>query len=369
MAGLAIAVAAGMSGAALARMMESQEHRFEAVVLADGLENPWGLAFLPDGRMLVTERPGRLRIIDDGEGLSAPVEGVPDVFARGQGGLLDVVLHPGHTTNGWIYLSHAVDADGGARTAISRARLDGMALRDLETVFVAENPGSGSVHFGSRIAFGADGKLYVSAGERGNANQAQNPKNHNGTVLRLNDDGSVPPDNPFVGRDEALASIFTFGHRNPQGMFRHPVRDEIWLHEHGPQGGDEINRLVAGANYGWPVVTFGRSYAGFAIGEGSAKAGMEPPLHHWTPSIAPSGMAFYDGEAFPRWRGNLFVGSLKFRYLARLVLDGTRVVSEERLIEREFGRVRDVRQGPDGLIYVLTDERDGQLIRLQPVSE
>lgn len=362
-------VAAGASDAALAQSMESQEHRFEVVVLAEGLENPWGFAFLPDGRILVSERPGRLRIAEDGKDLSAPIAGVPEVFARGQGGLLDIVLHPDYATNGWIYMSHAVAGDGGARTAVSRARLDGAALRDLETVFVARNPGSGGVHFGSRIAFGADGKLYVSVGERGNPNQAQNPKNHNGTVLRLNDDGSIPFDNPFVGRDDALPSIFTYGHRNPQGMFRHPVRDEIWVHEHGPQGGDEINRLVAGANYGWPVITFGRSYAGLPIGEGSAKPGMEQPLHQWTPSIAPSGMAFYDGDAFPRWRGNLFVGSLKFRYLARLVLDGTRVVSEERLIEREFGRVRDVRQGPDGLIYVLTDESDGQLIRLQPVSE
>lgn len=358
-----------ISGSATAQVMESQEHRFEVVVLAEGLSNPWGLAFLPDGRMLVTERPGRLRIVEDGRELSAPVAGVPEVSARGQGGLLDVVLHPDHATNGWIYFSHAVAGDGGARTAVSRARLDGEALRDLETVFVARNPGSGGVHFGSRIVFGDDGKLYVSAGERGNANQAQNPKNHNGTVLRLNDDGSVPSDNPFVGRDDALPSIFTYGHRNPQGMVRHPARGEIWVHEHGPQGGDEINRLVGGANYGWPVVTFGRSYAGFPIGEGSAKTGMEPPLHHWTPSIAPSGMAFYDGDAFPRWRGNLFVGSLKFRYLARLVLDGTRVVSEERLIEREFGRIRDVRQGPDGLIYVLTDESDGKLVRLQPVSQ
>ena len=358
-----------ISGSAVAQVMKSQEHRFEAVVLADGLENPWGLAFLSGGRMLVTERPGRLRIVEEGKELSAPIAGVPEVFASGQGGLLDIVLHPDHARNGWIYFSHAIAGDGGARTAVSRAKFDGAALRDLETVFVARNPGSGGVHFGSRIAFGADGKLYVSAGERGKANQTQNPKNHNGTVLRLNDDGSVPSDNPFVGRDDALPSIFTYGHRNPQGMFRHPARGEIWVHEHGPKGGDEINRLVGGANYGWPVVTFGRSYAGFPIGEGSAKTGMTPPLHHWTPSIAPSGMAFYDGDAFPRWRGNLFVGSLKFRYLARLVLDGTRVVSEERLIEREFGRVRDVRQGPDGLIYVLTDESDGKLIRLQPVSE
>lgn len=339
------------------------------MVLADELENPWGLAFLADGRILVTERPGRLRVFTPGEGLSAPISGLPEVAAHGQGGLLDILLHPDHAVNGWIYMSYAIPHDGGARTAVSRARLDGETLGDLETIFVAENPGSGGVHFGSRLAFGGDGKLYVSVGERGNANQAQNAKNHNGTVLRLNDDGSVPADNPFVGHAAALPSIFTYGHRNPQGMIRHPTRDEIWVHEHGPKGGDEINRLIGGANYGWPVVTFGRSYAGFPIGEGSAKAGMEPPLHQWTPSIAPSGMAFYDGDAFPRWRGNLFVGSLKFRYLARLVLDGTRVVSEERLIEREFGRVRDVRQGPDGMVYVLTDESDGQLIRLQPVSE
>jgi aldose sugar dehydrogenase len=367
--GYTAVIAAVSSAPARADVIESQAHRFEAVVLAGDLENPWGLAFLPDGRMLVTERPGRLRVFEDGKGLSAPVSGVPEVAARGQGGLLDVVLHPDYAANGWIYMSHAVAHEGGARTAVSRARLDGGALRDLETVFVAKNPGSGGVHFGSRIAFGADGKLYVSVGERGNANQAQNPKNNNGTVLRLNDDGSVPSNNPFVGRDDALPSVFTYGHRNPQGMIRHPLRNEIWVHEHGPLGGDEINLLVGGANYGWPVVTFGRSYSGFPIGEGSAKAGMTPPLHHWTPSIAPSGMAFYDGDAFPRWRGNLFVGSLKFRYLARLVLDGTRVVSEERLIERDFGRVRDVRQGPDGLIYILTDEDDGQLIRLQPAPE
>lgn len=369
----AVACLAGaglISAADLAQgqVFDSREHRFEAVVLTGGLANPWGLAFLPDGRMLITERPGRLRIFDAGTGLSRPLSGLPEVFARDQGGLLDVVPHPDYADNGWIYLTYAMPADGGARTAISRARLDGLALRDLESVFVAQNPGSGGRQFGSRIAFGSDGKLYVSIGERGDPDAAQNLQNHNGTVLRLNADGSVPPDNPFVGRADALPSVYTYGHRNPQGMIRHPLRDEIWLHEHGPQGGDEINRLVAGANYGWPVVTFGRSYAGFPIGEGSAKPGMQPPLYHWTPSIAPSGMAFYEGDAFPNWRGNLFVGSLKFRYLARVVLDGTRVVSEERLVEQAFGRIRDVRQGPDGLIYILTDESDGRLIRLQPVA-
>lgn len=368
------AVAAGVIWAVFspppvaAQTIQSNEHAFEAVTIVENLENPWALAFLPDGRMLITERDGRLRLVVDGKLLDAPVSGVPEVFARGQGGLLDIALHPDHATNGWIYMSYARPAEDGARTAVFRARLDGAALRDVETVFVAENPGGGGLHFGSRLAFGSDGKLYVSAGDRGQADKAQDPTNNNGTVLRLNDDGSIPPDNPFVGRDDALPSIFTFGHRNPQGMIFHPERDEIWVHEHGPKGGDEINRLKSGANYGWPVVTFGRSYAGFPIGEGSFKAGMEPPLHHWTPSIAPSGMAFYTGDAFPRWRGNLFVGSLKFRYLARVVLDGTRVVAQERLIEGDFGRVRDVRQGPDGLIYVLTDESDGRLIRLQPAG-
>lgn len=354
---------------ARADVIESQEHRFEVETLAAGLQNPWALAFLADGRMLITERPGRLRVLTPGQELSAPVAGLPEVFARGQGGLLDVVPHPDHAANGWIYFSYAMPDDRGARTAVGRARLDGTTLRDFERVFVAQNPGSGGRHFGSRIAFGADGKLYVSAGDRGNADAAQDVMNHNGTVLRLNDDGSVPADNPQIDRPGALRSTFSYGHRNPQGMIAHPTRNEIWVHEHGPQGGDEINRLVGGANYGWPVVTFGRSYAGFSIGEGSSKAGMEPPLHHWTPSIAPSGMAFYDGDAFPRWRNNLFVGSLKFRYLARLTLDGTRIIAEERLIAGDFGRIRDVRQGPDGLIYVLTDESDGQLIRLRPAPE
>jgi len=346
----------------------SGETAFEAVVVAGGFEHPWGLAFLPDGRMLVTERPGRLRVVTAKGEVSDPVSGLPEVFGLGQGGLLDVILHPDHASNGWIYMSYARPADAGHRTAVLRARLVETALRDVETIFVAKNPNSGGRHFGSRLAFGRDGKLYVSVGERGSPDQAQNLSNHNGTVLRLNDDGSIPADNPFIDRKGALPSTFTYGHRNPQGMAVHPDRGEIWVHEHGPKGGDEVNLLKAGANFGWPLVTFGRSYAGFSIGEGSSKPGLAAPLHHWTPSIAPSGMTFYTGDAFPAWRGNLFVGSLKFRYLARMVLDGTRVVSEERLLEDQFGRVRDVRQGPDGLIYLLSDENDGQLVRLQPAS-
>lgn len=354
------------SGAATADVQKSQVADFEAVVVANGLDHPWGLAFLPDGQMLVTERDGNLRRITRDGSVSAPISGVPEVFARGQGGLLDVVLHPDYASNGWLYLSYAKSGVNGARTAVARARLDGEALRDVTTIFVADNASSGGVHFGSRLAFDPDGKLYVSVGERGQADEAQDLSNHNGTVLRLSDDGSIPEDNPFIGRAGVHPSTYSYGHRNPQGMAVHPVRGEVWVHEHGPQGGDEINLVKSGANYGWPRVTFGRSYSGFSIGEGTGAPGLEPPLHHWTPSIAPSGMAFYTGAAFPGWNGNLFVGSLKFQYLARVVLDGTRVVSEERLIEDQFGRIRDVRQGPDGMLYVLTDEGEGRLVRIQP---
>jgi glucose/arabinose dehydrogenase len=341
---------------------------FETVVVADGLEHPWGLAFLPDGRMLVTERPGNLRIVSKKGAVSDPLTGLPDIFAERQGGLLDVVLHPQYEANGWIYFSYASPAPDGARTAVARARLAGSALTDVETIHIADNPGSSGGHFGSRLTFGPDGKLFVTAGERNRAREAQSLANNNGSVLRLNDDGSIPSDNPFVGQASALASIFSYGHRNPQCLALHPTRGEVWLHEHGPQGGDEINLLMPGANYGWPVVTFGLSYSGDPIGIGPGAPGFEQPLHHWTPSIAPSGMAFYTGDAFPAWKGSLFVGSLKFRHLVRVELDGTKVVAQERLLENSFGRIRDVRQSPDGLIYVLTDDPNGKLVRLQPVA-
>lgn len=363
---IATMIGLSMPVTAMAETQTSQGAEFEAVVVADGLEHPWGLAFLPDGRMLVTERNGNLRVVTPDGQVSDPVLGLPEVAARGQGGLLDVILHPDYGSNGWLYLSFSRSGQKGTGTAIARARLDDTGLRDVATIFVAENEASGGRHFGSRMAFGPDGKLYVSVGDRGQDDKAQNLTNHNGTVLRLNDDGSVPSDNPFVGQANALPSTFSYGHRNPQGMAVHPIRGEVWVHEHGPQGGDEINLLKAGANYGWPLVTFGRSYSGFPIGEGTSAPGLEPPLYHWTPSIAPSGMAFYTGAAFPGWKDNLFVGSLKFQYLARVVLDGSRVVTEERLLEDQFGRIRDVRQGPDGLLYVLTDEDDGRLVRLQP---
>ena len=362
-----ILAVAGASTPLSAQTVTSQKQTFRTVVVTDSLEHPWSMAFLPDGRMLVTERPGRLRVIVDGRLQAQPISGVPRVLAKGQGGLLDVIVHPDFAKNGWIYLSFAAPRRRGAHTAVARARLDDNRLVDVRMIFKANNLARGGVHFGSRLVFGADGKLYVTVGERGDSDKAQELNSHNGTTVRLNDDGTVPDDNPFRNSAGALPEIYSYGHRNPQGMVRHPVSGAIWLHEHGPQGGDEINIVSAGVNYGWPVITYGRSYAGFSIGEGVAKPGLAQPLLHWTPSIAPSGMAFYTGDKFPGWRSNLFVGSLKFRHLVRVELDGERVVSQERLLEGTFGRVRDVRQGPDGLLYILTDEDAGAVIRLEPV--
>lgn len=360
--------ALALSAPAGAQTVQSQKQAFRPVVVVSGLDHPWSLAFLPEGRMLVTERPGRLRLIANGRLQPGSVSGVPEVVARGQGGLLDVILHPDYADNGWIYLSFAAPSPRGAHTAVARARLEGDRLVDLKIIFKANNIAGGRVHFGSRMAFGGDGKLYITVGERGDSDKAQELDSHNGTVVRLNDDGTVPDDNPFVNTAGAMPEIYSYGHRNPQGMARRPDSGAIWLHEHGPQGGDEINIVRAGVNYGWPVITYGRSYVGFSIGEGSEKPGLAQPILHWTPSIAPSGMAFYTGDKFPAWRGNLFVGSLKFRHLVRLELDGERVVAQERLLENAFGRIRDVRQGPDGFLYLLTDEDEGALIRLEPAA-
>ncbi len=363
-------VAAVVAVPAAAESHTSEKQTFRTVIVASGLDHPWSLAFLPDGRMLVTERPGRLRVIAaDGTLLATPVAGVPVVYARGQGGLLDVLPHLDFAANGLVYLSYAAPGDGGASTAVARGRLVGNdRLSQVETIFEAMPKSSGGRHFGSRMVWGPDGKLYISAGERGNGEWAQMRDRQPGSVLRLNEDGSVPADNPFVGRPGMRPEIFTWGHRNPQGLMVHPLRGEIWEQEHGPRGGDEINILQPGANYGWPVITFGTAYSGLPMGEGTAKPGMEQPIWHWTPSIAPSGMAFYSGDAFPAWRGDLFVGSLKFRYLERLELDGAQVTHREELLRDALGRIRDVRQGPDGRLYILTDEDDGVLVRLEPAA-
>ncbi len=341
---------------------------FRLVKAAGGLENPWGLAFLPDGRMLVTERPGRLLLLGASDARTV-VAGLPRVDARGQGGLLDVAVDPAFGENRYVYLTYAAPGPNGTSgTALARARLEENRLAGFEVLFETPRKTSSSIHYGSRIVFGRDGSLYVSLGERGDRDRARDLGDHRGKVLRLKADGSVPPDNPFAARQGALREIFTYGHRNVQGMAVHPETGAIWAHEHGPRGGDEINVLKAGADYGWPLVTYGKEYVGGSIGEGVSKPGVEEPLLQWTPSIAPSGMAFYDGDRFPGWKGNLFVGALAGEHLRRVVLRGDRVVSEEVLLKGRIGRVRDVRQGPDGLLYLLTDERNGALYRLEPAD-
>lgn len=331
--------------------------------IGDGLKEPWGMAFLPDGRILVTEKSGKLRIVENGKLLPTPVSGVPKVVDSGQGGLLDVVLHPKYAENGWIYLSYSGKGDGGVGTEVIRAKLKDNALVNSETIFRQAPKLSGGNHFGSRIVFDRAGYLYITMGDRGEQDRAQKLNQHVGKIVRLHDDGSVPKDNPFAGNREALPEIFSYGHRNAQGAALNPNTGSIWAHEHGPQGGDEINILKAGTNYGWPVITYGVNYfTGTKIGEGTQKTGMAQPLYKWVPSIAPSGMAFYTGDAYPSWKGSLFVGALKFQTLVKLSLDGDKITKEERLFEG-IGRVRDVRQGPDGLLYILAGDR---LLQLQP---
>lgn len=343
---------------------------YRLVEVAKGLQFPWSLAFLPDGRLLVTERPGRLRIVAADGSLSAPIAGLPPVYANGQGGLLDVALDPAYADNHRIYFSYAEpDFFGMAGTAVARAVLGDGVLTQLEVIYRQEPKAEGNAHFGSRLAFAPDGTLFITQGERYlHRDGAQTLDNDYGKVVRINPNGSVPLDNPFVRHAGARPEIWSYGHRNVQGAAIHPQTGELWTHEHGAMGGDEINLDRAGRNYGWPVITWGRDYDGTAIGVGTTKDGMEQPLHYWDPSIAPSGMAFYAGKAFPKWRGSLFVGSLKFRFLDRLELDGTKVVREERLLTELGERIRDVRVGPDGFVYVATDSAEGRILRLEPVS-
>ena len=338
--------------------------------VAKGLLHPWALQFLPDGRMLVTERPGRMRLIGKDGRLSPPLQGVPEVVAQSQGGLLDVALGPDFARSGLIYFTYSEPRRGRNGTSLARAKLvrsgDGGRLEDVRVIFRQEPAASGGLHFGSRLAFAKDGTLFVTLGERFQRDYAQDLSRHWGKVIRINPDGSVPRDNPFVGREGALPEIWSYGHRNPQAAAIHPVTGKLWIVEHGARGGDEINIPEAGKNYGWPVITYGIDYSGAKIGVGTKKEGMEQPIYYWDPSIAPSGMAFYTGDLFPQWKGNLFVGALVQEHLARLVLDGEKVVAEERLLTDLHERIRDVRQGPDGALYLLTDSAEGRVLRVVP---
>ena len=338
--------------------------------IASGLVNPWSLAFLPDGRLIVTERPGRMRIVSKDGKLSAALLGVPQVFARSQGGMHDVVLDRNYAQNGTIYICFAEQANGGGRTSLARAKLaDGATPRldDLKVIFRQEGPLSSGNHFGCRIAQAADGNLFLTMGDHfAYRNEAQNLANHIGKIVRVTPDGVAPPDNPFVGRNDAKPEIWSYGHRNAQGAALHPQSGKLWMHEHGPRGGDEINIAEAGKNYGWPVIGYGIDYSGAKIHESAHKAGMEQPIKYWVPSIAPSGMAFYTGDLFPSWRGSLFVGALAGQILVRLDVRGDTVGAEERLLRELNERIRDVRAGPDGALWLATDSSSGRILRVAP---
>lgn len=345
-------------------------------VLARGLENPWSMAWLPDGSMLLTERPGRVRVFKDGALMPAPIPGVPEVFASGQGGLLDVAAHPKFAENRLVYFTYAHGERDANKTRVARARFDGIRLTDWQVIFENSRTKTGGQHFGSRMAWLPDGTLLVSIGDGGNPpveldgdlirKQAQNLGSHFGKIIRITDDGGVPKDNPFVGRRDADPAVWSYGHRNIQGMAWDPINKRLWISEHGALGGDELNLARPGKNYGWPVVTFSKEYL-FArtISKETTRPGMEDPALVWMTAIAPSGLAVYSGEAFPQWKGDLFAGGLIKQDIRRIKLDaGGRVILEEAIRMRE--RVRDVRQGPDGLLYVLTDEENGSLIRIAP---
>ncbi len=330
-------------------------HKVSAEILAEGLENPWSMAFLPDGRILIAERPGRIRIFADNELKPETIVGLPAIWSHGQGGLLDIVLHPDYEDNRLIYLAYASQENGIGNTTIARARLEGNSLRDTEVLFKGDPATDSKYHFGCRIVFDRDKYMYFTIGDRGVMENGQMKSNHHGKVMRLHADGSIPNDNPFVGQEDAKPEIWNYGHRNIQGMTLHPVTGQLWSHEHGPKGGDEVNLEIKGANYGWPVVSFGINYNGTIITNDTTLPGMTDPLHYWVPSIAPCGMCFVTSDKYPDWSGNLLVGALAGQQIQRLVFnENNKVVHTEKLFEG-MARFRDIRQGPDGYIYVLTE--------------
>lgn len=337
------------------QIVTAKDTPFTAELLIDEMQIPWGIAFLPDGALLVTEKSGKIIHFKDGK--KTKIDKVPKVYARGQGGLLDIVVHPDYENNGWIYITYASPEgeEKGGNTALLRAKLKNNSLTNKELLYKASPNTTKGQHYGSRIVFDKDGYLYFSIGERGARDvNPQDLTRDGGKIYRLNADGSIPEDNPFVGTDGAKTAIYSYGHRNPQGLDIHPETGAVWNHEHGPRGGDEINIVKKGANYGWPVITYGINYSGTEITDKKKMDGMEQPVHYWVPSIAPSGMAFVTTDTYGNWKGSILAGSLAFQYLERLEMDGTTVKSREKLMEG-LGRVRDVRQGPDGIIYVAVE--------------
>lgn len=336
--------------------------------LAEGLNHPWSMAFLPDGRMLVTERAGALRYVSQGGAVSAPIKGLPPIYSEDQGGLLDVVLDPDFAQNSLIYFSFSKGDDDANSTAVARAKLQGDTLQNVRIIFEQKPKVSSSKHYGSRLVFDGNGHLFITLGERFSYREdAQTLDNHHGKLVRIHPDGSVPQDNPFANTKNALPEIYSFGHRNIQGAALHPQTGKLWIHEHGPRGGDEINIPQPGKNYGWPLVSFGRKYIGFNIPDRlPERDDLTYPIYQWTPSIAPSGMMFYTGDKYDGWTGNLFVGALAGSHVARLELDGQKVVNEEQLLTGKGMRFRALKQGPDGLIYILTDSANGKILRLMP---
>jgi glucose/arabinose dehydrogenase len=343
----------------------------KVTAVAEGLQNPWGMAFLPDGRMLVTERAGRLRMVGRDGRLSEPLTGIPAVYVQGQGGLLDVALSPGFEQDRLVYLSYSEAGEGGAGTAVARGLLGERGLENVRVIWRQTPKVSGPNHWGSRLVFRSDGTLFITTGDRRDYRPlVQDLSTTIGKVVRINPDGTVPSDNPFVRRQGARPEIWSYGHRNLQGAALHPESGELWTLEHGARGGDELNHPEAGKNYGWPVITYGREYSGFKIGDGiTAKAGMEQPVYYWDPVIAPSGAEFYTGAAFPEWQGDLFVGSLSPGALVRLELNGYKVTSETRYLGDINERIRHVRQGTDGFLYLLTDSPQGRVLRVEPAAK
>jgi len=379
-AGLAVVVIAAALSVSVSGQTNTKSalHDYRVVTVADGLIQPWSIAFLPGGDILITERPGRLRVLRQGKLLPDPVEGIPKVFHSGQGGLLEVMPHPNFASNRLLYISYSKPgaSDAESRTALIRGRFENDRLTDVKEIFDAVSKGRG--HYSGKIAFDRNGFLFLTLGDRqvppeGNleAHPAQDLTNHHGKIVRLHDDGRVPADNPFVNRAGAKPEIWTYGHRNAQGLAFHPETGDLWANEHGPQGGDELNLIQPGKNYGWPVIGFGVNYqTGLAIHSGTHRQGMEQPVRVWVPSIGISGMMFYTGDKFPQWRGNLFIGGMAGQQLSRLTLQGQRVINEETLVQQR-GRIRDIRQGLDGYIYLVTDDRDGKptpVLRVEPVD-